>query len=235
MDDQTLTKRLASASEQLSMSDSARASHLKAITSAVDGPRAGTLDERRPTRTRRLVAAAVAAAVLGPTGLAAASSGALPGDALYNVKQASERITVLFDPEIVARHRVEELEAVRNVGGNDADLAAEAQSAVANLAANHPLRERLAAVSPGSDADEIRQDSQDPGHQDTISPNVIEPFDLPIEPSDDESMDGADTPAESPGDEDADEASRDDSSEDNESEVQEFDGAGSEDQRSEDN
>jgi hypothetical protein len=53
----------------------------------------------------------VTLAVLLPAA-AVASEGSIPGDLLYGVKRAIEPLRLLFDREVEARHRVDELESL---------------------------------------------------------------------------------------------------------------------------
>lgn len=156
MNDQQLNQRLRSASEAIEMSNSAQARHLEAISAALaDGAGGGTvigMPGARASRRRRLVASVVAAAVIAPAGLAAASEGSVPGDALYPVKQLSERVLVLFDSDVIARHRIEEIERLDAIGRFDPGLYDDAREALTELGEGHPLWERLAASSdPGDD------------------------------------------------------------------------------------
>jgi hypothetical protein len=94
--------------------------HLAVLTDAVIS--AGPPIVRLPVRHRlRWAAASVAAAAtaLGPAALAASSSDALPGDALYPVKLVTERVGGLFNDDLEARHRLEELEALIEAGRLD--------------------------------------------------------------------------------------------------------------------
>lgn len=61
---------------------------------------------------RRRLAGALAAVfvVAAPVGMAVAAEDAVPGDVLYPMKQATERVRAVFDDEVEATHRVEEVE-----------------------------------------------------------------------------------------------------------------------------
>lgn len=61
---------------------------------------------------RRSLAGALAAmfVVAAPVGMAVAAEDAIPGDILYPVKQATERVRAVFDDDVEATHRVEEVE-----------------------------------------------------------------------------------------------------------------------------
>lgn len=179
MDDQELTRRLGEAASELTVSDAARQSHVAAINDALIESPVIPFEPRQTRRGRRLVAVAVAAAVIGPTGLAAASSDALPGDPLYGIKQVSERIVVLFDSEVVARHRVEEFESLALEGRErPADLE-RAVDAVSGLSEDHPLRTRIATADdepskPEDTSDESPPDDDVADTQDTIDVNTID-------------------------------------------------------------
>lgn len=153
MNDQRLTQRMRAASEAIEMSDTAQARHLETISAALaagDESAVG-LPEARSNRRRRFVASVVAAAVIAPAGLAAASEGSVPGDALYPVKQLSERILVFLDSDVIARHRIEEIERLEASGRSEPDLYDDAREALTELGEGHPLWKRLAASSDSDD------------------------------------------------------------------------------------
>lgn len=166
MNDEQLTHRLHAASEALELSDSAQARHLEAISAALaEDAEDGTviaMHRAGAGRRRRFVASVVAAAVIAPAGLAAASEGSVPGEALYSVKQLSERVLVLFDSDVIARHRIEEIEALDGAGRFDPELYHDARAALTELGEGHPLWERLAAVgTEDGDAEPTVRDDDD--------------------------------------------------------------------------
>ncbi len=61
---------------------------------------------------RRRLAGALAAVfvVAAPVGMAVAAEVSVPGDFLYPMKQATERVRAVFDSDVEATHRVEEVE-----------------------------------------------------------------------------------------------------------------------------
>lgn len=69
-----------------------------------------TTSDQQTGSLRRLALAAVAASVLLLPAMAIASDDAVPGDLLFPVKTSVESIWQIVDPEIVGRHRVEEVE-----------------------------------------------------------------------------------------------------------------------------
>lgn len=91
------------------VAEETRAAHLLAIEAAVGSAPAPRPAMARPRR-RLAVAAMAAALFILPAGIAVAAEGALPGDALYSVKKITEQIRSLVDDDVVAEHRVEELE-----------------------------------------------------------------------------------------------------------------------------
>jgi len=102
---------------------------------------------RSPFRARRRVAAVAAGLmVLAPAALAVAADDAVPGDALYGVKQATERVVGLFDDRVAATHRVEEVErlVIRRAPARDISHAVRrAESATAALDDPGDLEARL--------------------------------------------------------------------------------------------
>jgi len=126
-------------------------------------------------RRRWATAVASLAMVVAPVGTAVAAEDSLPGEALYPVKQVSERLRSVFDEDLPATHRVEELEALLERHAA-ASLVAEAErragEAIAGLDDPGELAGRLEQVririrqqqnreetGPGSDGDQDR----DPG------------------------------------------------------------------------
>ncbi len=177
MNDQQLTQRIRSASEAIVMSDSTQARQLEAIAATLAEDEVTSIDSTR-TR-RRVVASIIAAAMIAPAGLAAASETSVPGDPLYPVKQLSEKVLVLFDEDVIARHRVEEIESLEDRGTNDPSLVESARLALSALGSDHALWQRLEASTAEVEIDEDESQSE------TSLPGI----------SDDE---GSDDPDESP-------------------------------------
>lgn len=147
-----LTTRLQNSTSEVSLADEVKAAHLSAISEALAGAPVVPLD--RVSRRRKIIAAFTAAALIGPTGLAAASGDALPGETLYGVKQVSEHVTSLFDPDVIARHRIEEAEALAMLGRRSEDAITKAADAVSGLPEDHALRQRLAALAAEDDSEQ---------------------------------------------------------------------------------
>lgn len=151
-----ITHRLVFASSSMRISEAAQAKHVIAIAEALSVDVADEaeilvpIDSKR--KRRKLVASLLAAALLAPAGLAAASDNALPGDALYPVKKVTEKVLVLFDQDIVALHRVEELEAAARDIRTDAQLSERARAALSHLSSDHPLWGRFHASRSNSDS-----------------------------------------------------------------------------------
>jgi len=102
--------------------------HLAAIHSALaeaDQATAPAIAFSPRRRLRHRAAAALAGLVLAgaPVGAAVAAEGTVPGDLLYPVKQVTERIRSVVDHDIVAEHRVDELETLLDRGADEETLA----------------------------------------------------------------------------------------------------------------
>lgn len=163
-----ITTRLQRSTSEVSLADEVKAAHLSAISDALANAPVVPLDP--VSRRRRVIAAVTAAALIGPAGLAAASGDALPGEPLYGVKQVSEQVTSLFDPEVIARHRIEEAEALAMLGQRSEAAITRAADAVAGLPEDHALRHRLAALAADRDDDSEQHRDRDraaqPDHDD---------------------------------------------------------------------
>ncbi len=100
-----------------------------------------------PRRRRRWRTALIlVASVLAIPAAALASNSAVPGDALYPIKQATEQVVGLVDSDIVATHRVDELAVLmdRQTDQLVIDKAVtDASKAVDPLPTGHPLRDQL--------------------------------------------------------------------------------------------
>ena len=97
---------------------------------------------------RRRLAGALAAVfvVAAPVGMAVAAEDAVPGDILYPMKQATERVRAVFDDEVEATHRVEEVERLVFLRAPRAAITRaveRAESATAELAERDALGSRL--------------------------------------------------------------------------------------------
>lgn len=95
---------------RIDVSSETRDRHLAAISEAVRTAPPVRTRSRLGFRRRWAVAIASLTAVVAPVGTAVAAEGALPGELLYPVKQVSEQIRGVFDEDLPARHRIEELE-----------------------------------------------------------------------------------------------------------------------------
>jgi hypothetical protein len=78
-------------------------------------------------------------------------------------------VLVLFDSDVIAEHRIEEIEALEASGRVDADLYDDARAALSELGEDHPLWQRLAAASPADDGagEEVVSDDDDRSEVDT--------------------------------------------------------------------
>lgn len=149
MRNEQLTLRLTEGALGLRVGPETRARHL-AVLRLEPGR---TVVETQPTlwvRARRAIAGvAVGMVVAAPTGVAVASTDALPGERLYPVKLAVERVMGLFSDDIAARHRVAELQALieRQAGDDLISRTSEAaERAVVGLPHDHPLQGVLAQI-----------------------------------------------------------------------------------------
>ena len=100
-------------------------------------------------RSRVAGAAAAVLVVVAPVGLAVAAEDAVPGEFLYPVKQATERIRAFVDGDIAATHRVEEAErlVVRGAPIVEITRAVErAEAATSGLIEDRLLEPRLESV-----------------------------------------------------------------------------------------
>lgn len=94
------------------------------------------LSTREPVRGRRWAVALVAATLAAVPVAVGAAESALPGDALYALKQAFEPLRQIADDTIVARHRIAELEALieQNAPPRQIDeLVTDAQAALSDV------------------------------------------------------------------------------------------------------
>lgn len=143
-----LTRRLQALGPVVEIPEPVRRAHLATITRAVaQAPRFASAPEGIPLRKR--LAAVTAAVVLSFPVAAMASTGAVPGDALYPVKRAIEPVLGLVDPRVSARHRVEELAALIAEGDSGARVESAleaAREAVASLDPTDPLWIELAEL-----------------------------------------------------------------------------------------
>ena len=108
MTDRDPLERLSSA-YRIEVDPETRNRHLAAVHEAVVSAPALRSGSRFGLR-RRAAAVAAAIVVAAPVGMAVAAENAVPGDALYPVKELTERVRLMIDPRIEAMHRVDEAE-----------------------------------------------------------------------------------------------------------------------------
>jgi len=99
---------------RIEISETRRTQHLETIDEALR-----TVPTRRTGRvwSRRVAFATLALAVAIPAA-ALASENSVPGDLLYPVKRVIEPVRMLFDDDVAARHRVDELESLVDSGAD---------------------------------------------------------------------------------------------------------------------
>ncbi|MEX0698101.1 MAG: hypothetical protein WD354_00075 [Acidimicrobiia bacterium] len=110
-----------------------RGRHLRAISARL---------KTAPRRRRGLTLILIGAVLLVPLAAVAAES-SLPGELLYPVKRILEPVRALFDQEVVANNRVDELEIL-------------VERRVARPTIDHPIREAETAVAT-RERPELRQ------------------------------------------------------------------------------
>ena len=99
---------------------------------------------------RRLAGALAAVFVIAtPVGLAVAAEDSVPSDVLYPMKQITERVRSVFDDEVEATHRVEEVERLVFLRAPQAAITRaveRAESATSELSERDALASRLESV-----------------------------------------------------------------------------------------
>jgi len=170
--------------------------HLAEITTALGAAEPVTPGSSHSGRWRRWVASlAVAGAALVPAA-AVASDDALPGDALYSVKLRLEPLVRLLDDEVVARHRIEELEAITVVATDEPTvdrLISDARAALAELDAPElvarldSVTDRRAAEQTGRGQPDDRGLTDEGAPSESDAPQETTP---PTVPRQDQSDDG---------------------------------------------
>lgn len=126
---------------------SAAERHLTELAAELRNPRPPTRSGRM--NRVRIAAVAAAAVLLVLPAVAVASEGAVPGDLLYPVKLATERVRLIVDPNIEAEHRIEEVETVVDRAApyeEVSDRLADADAAVRDRAVPADLADRLETV-----------------------------------------------------------------------------------------
>ncbi len=133
------------------------------------------------SRWRLRVPALVAAAMdVAPVGAAVAADNANPGDVLYPVKLIVEPIVSIFDTDIVATHRVEELVYIMDQPAEIDRLPAavsDARGAVSDLPLDHALRNELDAITDRVVVHQVDDVPSTDVTVDRVSPNEDAPAD----------------------------------------------------------
>ena len=146
--------------------DDVRSQHQASIASAVA---AGSTTPVVAHRSRRRLSTVLvtAALVVLPTGIAVAAESSIPGDVLYPVKKVTERIRAVVDEDVMAEHRIEELEKMVAADASTEVIADQIDRAVVEidrLEPDHQLGSRLDQATAGVAADRLVDDS--PGRSD---------------------------------------------------------------------
>lgn len=137
--------------------------HLDAVAQELRHPSATV--RFKPAR-RIKVATLVAGAILMVLPAAAlAAEDAVPGDLLYPIKRATERVWLIVDPNIDAKHRIEELETVvdREAPADEVgDRLTDAEQTVRNRDVPTDLLDRLDTVRDRVSTDDNDDTPQEP-------------------------------------------------------------------------
>lgn len=134
----------------ITMTADAVAMHEATIAEAIRTPHPANVQHRGVGWRLRVPAFLAAVAVIVPIGTAVAAESALPGDFLYPVKRITEPIISVFDPDVVATRRIDELSRIVD-SPDDVDrvprAVADAEDAVIDLPRGHHLRDDLLAIT----------------------------------------------------------------------------------------
>ena len=128
------------------VSDETRDAHLLAIAGELASRTVVPLRQRASTALRWAAAALVILGVLVPSAVVVAAD-SLPGDLLYSVKRAAEPLLAVFDDEVVARHRIDEVVSLRDQERPSDRALEDATRAVDDLPLDSPLRNQLTDLS----------------------------------------------------------------------------------------
>lgn len=172
------------------MPDEAKRRHLDAVEAAREVKAAWT-PPRLGVRRRLSVGLVAAALIVLPTGIALAAEGSLPGDALYPVKRVTESIRSLLDDDVVAEHRIEELEQLMASDAPAeviADQVDRATREVDRLGSGHRLGPRLDVATAVVAADPVDTRPPEADPPTAGDPGPADPVD-PVDPIDGEPVD----------------------------------------------
>lgn len=164
----------------IELSTSTRRRHLNALTQA--------LHEQRAGRSFRKLPLILAATLLLIPLAAWASESSVPGDLLHPIKRLLEPAWALFDEDIRARHRIEELETLIEQQGPPGLIGQQLIDAEAVVGGDPLLVERLENakddLARGPVSDEMRPTSTTAvATTTTVRPAVVEPTTQPTRPS----------------------------------------------------
>lgn len=158
------------------MSEDSRASHLASIESALQAQAVPAQPVVR-ARRRLSVIAVTAALVILPTGIAFAAESSLPGDALYPIKKVTETVRSWVDDEVVAEHRIDELERLV-LSDAPADVIADqvdrATQEVDLLSSDHELRPRFDSATAAA-TDRVTDEAEPKPEEAVADPPSDEP------------------------------------------------------------
>ncbi len=109
MDDRDPMERLSSA-YRVEVTEDTKSRHIAEMGAALKSAPRTPVPAGFALRRRLAGALAAVFVVAAPVGMAVAAEDAVPGDILYPMKQATERVRAVFEDEVEATHRIEEVE-----------------------------------------------------------------------------------------------------------------------------
>jgi len=182
----------------ITMDAPTEARHEAAIADAIRS--AGNPAPISPSRWKLRVPAIVAAVmVVAPVGAAVAADSANPGDVLYPVKRIVEPIVSIFDSDVVASHRVEELAHIVDEPAEVDRIPAaisDARDALSDLPPDHYLQIEFDLITDRVVDHTVTDDPVTDEFIDEIPPNDGAPSDIEPEvsiPTDEPPTDGETT------------------------------------------
>lgn len=109
MDDRDPMERLSS-TYRVEVAEDTKSRHLAEMGAALKSAPPTPVPAGFALRRRLAGALAAVFVVVAPVGMAVAAEDSVPGDVLYPMKQVTERVRGVFDDDVEATHRVEEVE-----------------------------------------------------------------------------------------------------------------------------
>lgn len=145
MENRDATERLSSA-YRVEVDENTKTRHLAEMGAALKSAPPTPVPTGFTVRRKLAGALTAVFVVAAPVGMAVAAEDSVPGDILYPMKQATERVRAVFDDEVEATHRVEEVERLvflRAPRSAITRAVERAENATSELAERDPLESRL--------------------------------------------------------------------------------------------